>query len=66
MFMTSTFFRRLIGFVSFVVFAACAQAQEYKYEIGGMAGASYYMGDTNKNGFFKGMNPSVGGVFRSE
>lgn len=64
MFMTSTFFRRLIGFVSFVVFAACAQAQEYKYEIGGMAGASYYMGDTNKNGFFKGMNPSVGGVFR--
>ena len=42
MFMTSTFFRRLIGFVSFVVFAACAQAQEYKYEIGGMAGASYF------------------------
>ena len=39
-------------------------AQEYKYEIGGMAGGAYYMGDLNKNGFFKGLNPSLGAVFR--
>ena len=44
--------------------ATCARAQEYKYEIGGAAGGAYYMGDANKNAFFKGMNPAVGAVFR--
>ncbi len=41
-----------------------AVAQEYKYEIGGMAGMSMYMGDANKNDFFRGWSPSFGGVFR--
>ncbi len=40
------------------------RAQEYKYEIGGMLGGAFYMGDTNKGSLFKGMNPSLGGVFR--
>ena len=29
-----------------------------------MVGGSYYMGDLNKNTFFKGMNPSIGAIFR--
>ncbi len=29
------------------------QAQEYRYEIGGAAGTSFYMGDANKNSLFK-------------
>ena len=28
-------------------------AQEYKFEVGGMAGGAFYMGDTNKNSPFK-------------
>ncbi len=41
-----------------------AVAQEYKYEIGGMAGASMYMGDANQNNIFQGLHPSFGAVFR--
>ncbi|MDR1937880.1 MAG: DUF6089 family protein [Tannerellaceae bacterium] len=40
------------------------RAQEYKFEIGGMAGGAFYMGDVNKDTPFKGMNPALGGVFR--
>ncbi len=40
------------------------QAQDYKYEIGGMVGGSYYMGDLNKNTIFKGMKLSLGVIFR--
>lgn len=29
-----------------------------------MAGGAFYMGDANKNAFFKGMNPAAGVVFR--
>ena len=39
-------------------------AQEYKYEIGGMAGMSMYMGDANQTNFFQGWHPSAGVVFR--
>ena len=39
-------------------------AQEYKYEIGGMAGGSFYMGDANKTTLFKNLNPGAGVVFR--
>jgi opacity protein-like surface antigen len=42
-----------------------AVAQEYKYEIGGMAGASNYMGDANQNSFFQGLSPSAGVIFRN-
>lgn len=62
--MTSASFQRI--FIVFLFIGVCTglRAQEYKYEIGGMAGGAYYMGDANKNGFFKGLNPALGGVFR--
>lgn len=62
--MTSIFFQRLlmIMFLASTVFRL--HAQEYKYEIGGMAGGTFYMGDANKNTAFKGMNPALGAVFR--
>lgn len=41
-----------------------AVAQEYKYEIGGMAGMSMYMGDANQSSLFQGWNPAAGFVFR--
>ena len=37
---------------------------EYKYEIGGMAGGSLYMGDANKTTLFKNLNTGAGVVFR--
>ncbi len=43
---------------------ATAVAQEYKYEIGGAAGMSMYMGDANQTNFFTGWHPSFGAVFR--
>ena len=59
-----TMFRRLCLLLLFAGLFVSLKAQEYKYEIGGMAGGAYYMGDLNKNGFFKGINPALGGVFR--
>jgi opacity protein-like surface antigen len=44
---------------------ATAVAQEYKYEIGGMAGMSMYMGDANQTNLFQGWNPAAGVVFRN-
>ena len=37
---------------------------EYKYEIGGMVGGSFYMGDANKTTLFKNLNSGAGVVFR--
>jgi len=53
-------------FVGLLVLFTCttAVAQEYKYEIGGMAGMSMYMGDANQTSLFLGLNPSGGLVFR--
>ncbi|NDW08782.1 DUF6089 family protein [Dysgonomonas sp. 520] len=39
-------------------------AQEYKYEIGGMAGTSFYMGDANKTKLFQNPGFAAGAVFR--
>ena len=44
---------------------ATAVAQEYRYEIGGMAGMSMYMGDANQTSLFQGWNPAAGLVFRN-
>lgn len=44
---------------------AVAMAQEYRYELGGMAGTSLYLGDANETAYFKGMNPAGGVVFRN-
>ncbi len=62
--MTSTFFQRILIVVLFIGTLPALYAQEYKYEIGGMVGASMYMGDANKTSIIKGLNPAVGGVFR--
>lgn len=50
----------------FVLICVCAAAvaQEYKYEIGGGAGMSAYMGDANKTSPFLGLQPSGGAIFR--
>lgn len=63
--MNPTSFQRLL-WIAFLCLVGLPvlHAQAYKYEIGGMAGGAYYMGDANKNAFFKGLNPAVGGVFR--
>lgn len=62
--MNSTFFKQ-----AFLIFAISfsfvfAKAQEYKYEIGGMAGGAFYMGDVNKSSLFKELNPAAGAVVR--
>lgn len=62
--MTSTFFQRLTIIILLLVYSIGLRAQEYKYEIGGVAGASTYMGDANKTSPFKSINPALGGVFR--
>lgn len=48
-----------------IVCSATAVAQEYRYEIGGMAGASMYMGDANQLSLLEGWNPAGGLVFRN-
>lgn len=40
------------------------QGQEYEYEIGAMAGASFYMGDANKSTLFQNPNMAGGAVLR--
>ncbi len=62
--MTSTFFRRILILLLSVVLFPALYAQEYKYEIGGMLGGAFYMGDVNKGTLFKSTNPSLGAVFR--
>ena len=55
---------RIMLYMLISLISATAVAQEYKYEIGGMAGMSMYMGDANQSSFFQGWNPSGGAVFR--
>jgi len=53
-------------FIIALICSTCvtAVAQEYKYEIGGMLGASMYMGDANQTSLLRGFNPAGGLVFR--
>jgi len=62
--MSSTFFRRWVTVFFLVVSFSYIHAQEYLYEIGGMGGGAFYMGDVNKSALFKGLNPGLGVVFR--
>ena len=62
--MRKFFFQQLLLILLGVVLSGSLHAQEYKFEIGGMAGGAFYMGDTNKNSPFKGLNPAAGAVFR--
>ncbi|GHT76593.1 hypothetical protein AGMMS50262_15220 [Bacteroidia bacterium] len=56
-------FKWLILFM--IVGRATVVAQEYRYEIGGMAGMSMYLGDANQTSLFQGWNPAAGVVFRN-
>ena len=40
------------------------KAQDYRYEIGGMTGLSFYMGDINKSKLYQNSHPALGAVFR--
>lgn len=62
--MTTTSFQRATIIIFFLFLSTVLRAQEYKYEIGGIAGGSFYMGDANKTAVFKSLNPALGGVFR--
>lgn len=67
--MSSIFIQRwLVIFVLSNMFLSLSAqdtpAPEYKFEIGGMAGSSFYMGDVNKTTLFKNLNPGAGVVFR--
>lgn len=65
--LTSLLYRFKHLFLLFILSAflcGTVVSQEYKYEIGGMAGMSMYMGDANPNSFFTGWHPSLGVVFR--
>lgn len=51
----------------FIVLSFCVsslRAQDYKYEIGGMAGTSFYMGDANKGQLYKDASLAGGILFR--
>lgn len=62
--MTSTLSKRLLIIFVTAVMIPSLYAQEYKYEIGGLGGGAFYMGDANKGTLMKGLNPMLGGVFR--
>lgn len=51
-----------IAFLS--LYFADVNAQDYRYEIGGMAGTSFYMGDANKSQLYKDASLAGGVVFR--
>jgi hypothetical protein len=52
--------------LTILLLGACPalRAQEYKYEVGGMGGGVFYMGDVNKNTLFRETHPAFGGIFR--
>lgn len=62
---------RKIRSVSFIfiicglgLFVNPVSAQEFKYEIGGAIGSSFYMGDANRTKMFKDIGPAVGFMHR--
>ncbi|MDR0546540.1 MAG: porin family protein [Dysgonamonadaceae bacterium] len=50
----------ILLFVSYLAVGA----QEYRYELGGAAGAAFYLGDANESAYFRGMQPAGGLIFR--
>ncbi|MDR0796984.1 MAG: DUF6089 family protein [Tannerella sp.] len=70
MMMSSVFIRQwfiILVFSNLFLFIRAqnqAPVPEYKFEIGGMAASSFYMGDVNKTTLFRNINPGAGLVFR--
>jgi opacity protein-like surface antigen len=55
----------ILGYGAGLFSCATAVAQEFRYEIGGMAGTSMYLGDANETSLLKGWNPAGGLIFRN-
>jgi len=55
---------RFACIISIVLTSLTVNAQEYLYEIGGMLGGAFYMGDANMNSAFKNTNPTASAIFR--
>lgn len=51
--MTSTFFQRLLIIILLAGTVPTLWAQEYKYEIGGMAGGAFYMATPTRIRYLK-------------
>ena len=51
-------------FVATLFFVHQVKAQEYKYEIGGAIGTSFYMGDANKTRFYLHPGIAAGALYR--
>ena len=67
--MRSTFFLRIYGVLILCLSLCRVDAQqvvgpEYLYEIGGMVGGAFYMGDANRTRLFQSVNPAVEATFR--
>ena len=68
--MSLVYFQRWLVFIVLSNIILCLQIHaqnpvpEYKFELGGMVGGAFYMGDANKNTLFRQMNPGAGVVFR--
>lgn len=56
-----TFLLIVYSLISFIELKA---QDDYKYEIGGMVGTSFYMGDANKSKLYKNPGLSAGVIFR--
>ena len=54
----------LLGILLCPATPLCAEELEYRYEVGGMTGGSFYFGDANYSGLFKNMNLMGGAVWR--
>lgn len=59
-----TFFQRISIIILLCLSSFGVGAQEYLYEIGGMLGGSFYMGDANRSTLFKNLNPAASVLFR--
>ncbi|WP_029906859.1 DUF6089 family protein [Prevotella sp. 10(H)] len=54
----------LVVICSFFSFIELKAQDDYKFEIGGMAGTSFYMGDANKTKLYQNPGLSAGAIFR--
>lgn len=63
--MIRKYYLLLILLVTSILYPSLSKAQDdYKYEIGGLAGINFYMGDANKTKLFSDIGSTFGGVFR--
>lgn len=54
----------LLGAFMCLATSAHSEELEYRYELGGMLGGSFYLGDANYSGMFKNLNMMGGAIWR--